>query len=655
MKLITTLLTLALLFTSFGAAYATQNFSVDPSGAVLSLIEGTTGEGSFTITNTGDENISLTLTASNLVRAADSISVSLNQSTVTELKASESRSISYSFETDAKAGNYTGSILITNQDNSTQKLNFTLTAAITAQSDISLTLVNADEMLVEGDLDERTTDRFRFENTGNITLTNLKFEIVNDLEGIDTGDEIRESKISFDPDEFDELDPGRSRSVEIKVNIPDDVEIDTYEGIFRVRSDQGNFEWTFLVEVTGGDLQIEFDQNKYDVRNGLLTIIGEEGEYVDDNYEFEIQNTGNIEVRDLHFEFEDDLEGESSSDTISKAAFSFSPSSLDLGGDDDDVVEIKVSIPDDQKTGSYYGKLRVLDSTDEELDSLRVEVKVVGDVYIEKITFDDNIEPDSNLEVNVTVHNQGSKIFRDVSVSGTIYDIDSANSDVYESSSTFLLDVNDDETITLRFDIPQDASDGTHTLEIRLDYGDDEITELEDISIQRPSKMLKVNSYSVSPITIKCDDKVYAFMRITNFGRYDEDARITAAIRGTSISAESDLFELDLDDTEQRNLVLDISDLAPGTYTVIQKAALSDGSALQTRETDLTILNCSSGTGIEVKPIPSTNVSDNNSSSNDQNNPVSSLSKYSFDNTTKLLLVGIGIVVLLIVVSLFLI
>ena len=63
----------------------------------------------------------------------------------------------------------------------------------------------------------------------------------------------------------------------------------------------------------------------------------------------------------------------------------FSPSIIDLDGGDSDNIEVKVNVPDNQATGDYFGEILAIGSDGEELDSLRLEVKVVGDVYIETV------------------------------------------------------------------------------------------------------------------------------------------------------------------------------------------------------------------------------------------------------------------------------
>ena len=630
-------------------ASAVQSFSVSPTSITDTVGKGTSASETFTLTNTGNESITLLLTKTDLILSSDSFSMSLNDTSVTlPVGNSSVVKVTYAPSSSKDTGVYNGNVTITNSANSSHTSKVSL--AVTVQSTgASISIDDEDDNTIEisGDLDESVTKRIRIRNDGSIDFTNVEFTFY-DLEGEDGGDEIEANDQDIDDDGFD-LDVDDSESVEIEVDIPRNIEIDTYVGEFRITTNEGyNFDFDIEVEVEGGDIDIVFKENTLNVRNGVLEMVGEAGETLD-NYEFVIDNEGDVNVNNLEFELDGDLEEEFTSATIDSSYVTFSPSSVDLDSGDDDTVEVTVAIPDDAASGTYSTKINVLSSTGKEYDDIRLEVKVVGDIYIKEITYDNEIEPGENLDVSIVVKNQGSKIYRNIKVTGTLFDVDVGNSDVIETTSTFLLNSGEEQEKLLRFKIPEEASDGSHTLELRLKYDSEELVEVEDVIVTRPVHNIIVDSFGITPSVAKCDDTIYTFMKAKNLGKYDEDVRFSAEILTTNIKKQSSTFELSVDESYQNNQVLDISALDVETYTVILKVEYNSGLLVR-KESKLTVLNCTESTvgGIDIKPIE-----DGNQTLVNETNSKIKLFGSEVEKTTVYLGTGVGAVFILIIVSLF--
>ena len=303
--------------------------------------------------------------------------------------------------------------------------------------------------------------------------------------------------------------------------------------------------------------------------------------------------------------------------------------------------------------GNYFANIRVESSSGELYDDLRLKVKVIGDVYIKAITFDEKIDQGDDLDVNVVVKNQGSQLYRNVKISATLFDADSGNTDIHESSSTFLLDVGQEKNESLKFQLPEDASDGSHTLEIRVDFGDEQIVEVEDVIISRPLHNIIVDSFAINPGSAKCSDDVYTYIKVKNLGKYDEDIKVTSQIEGTNQIKTTSSFELGVDEVTQKNLVLNVEGLAPGEYKVVQRVTYSSNLFIK-KESTLRVNPCDEVPGVIVKPINDSMTNQTDSNSDNADDGVVKLFGKEIEKTTAYLGAGVGIVFILIIFALFL-
>lgn len=650
-KILTYLIVLFSILMSIASINALESFSLNTNSVTDSVTLGSSSSSTITITNTGDEVLSLSLVDTDLTLGSDTIIMSSSPTSVSNLAVSGTQNIVVSYSPNSvPAGTYSGSLTLTSTTNSsvTQTVSFSVTASAASGALLTISDDDTDDIFeVEGDIDSKESETLTVYNSGSVNLTNVKISF-SDLEGKEFGDEIADNDIDFkdnDDKNFD-LDVGKNNKIRFEIDIPSSIERDVYEGVMTIESDEASdFEFDVEITVTGGDVEIEFVENALDLRSKIMTVFVEAGE--EEDYEFRIENVGDIDVFDIEFEVEDDLEEETSGDTLPVSVITFEENSIDLEDGDEEDIKITIDIPDGTDSGTYFGEIRALDTDGDELDSFTIEIKVVGDVYISNIEYPKNVEPGDNLDLKVSVKNQGSKIQRNMKVTATLFDADLGNSDIVESSSTFILNVNEEATNTLRFKLPDEASDGSHTLEIRVRYGDNEIVELEEVFIDRPTNYIYFDSYGVNPGVAKCQDEVYTFMKVKNLGKYDEDVKFSAEIENQGIIAESSLIELDVDNSLQKNLILDIKALEPGMYTVVFKASFN-GQFVK-KESEFRVLECSEvNTGLNVKPIEPVNETANETSSNTYTVFGQEVAK-----TTAYLGAGVGAVFVLIIVSLF--
>lgn len=661
---------------------AAVDFSISP--ATLSLTSATSGSDSATFSITSNiANLNLTLTDSNLVNGANTVALTLNQTTITNMNSGSSKSILASISTaGTTVGTFTGNITIVNADNTSDNTTIpvSLTVASTTVDGASLIIVDCDgsdlDFEMEINVDDNSENfRFCLKNNGNIALRNIEIDLPSSFDGdndnIDDNDfqingEDGDNTFSLN-DDFNNgnpyiLLPGQiSDTIRFSLDIPSNLDPDTYDGRVDFSADNAsgssvfNEDYTFKIFAYSDNEDVFMQYRSLYVKDGVLEVRGEPGEYVND-YDITVENNAGYDVTDLYLELDGDLQEENSNNKILESFVTFSPSNFDLDRSDEDDIEVRVDIPEDQPVGTYTGTVKLYNSAGRELgDDITIKVKVVGDIYIDSIDFSsETVKPGENLDVTVKVANSGSQIQRSIKVLATLYDIEAGNGDIHESSSTFLLESNSNREEIIRFNIPTEATDGSHTLEIRLQYGSEELIEVKSVEVVRPAHKIEIQSSAINPSVIKCDDKLYTYIKFQNLGKYDEDVKVRTEIVGKGIFEETNKIDLGTDDIMQKNLVLDISKLEAGTYTVQQKIIYS-GTLFVKKEDTLKVLNCTDSTvGVVIKETNTTISTNQSAIINQTSDKTISLFGEDYEKNTVYLASGVGVVFVLIIISLFL-
>ena len=651
--------------------YGTQDFSVNPSSFTITKELSESGNGVITVENTGDENINISISKINLVNGTNTISLDLDKVAIEDLSNGSTGSITFSFDSGNNVGVFKGKVNIENSANSSQKIEVPITLTVNpsgTNSGVSIAFKdysNTLDMTLDVD-DSSEKETFYLVNDGTVTITDIEIRLDN-LDGDDDKIENDDIEINGEPgdvtykiddeegDDF-ELRPGDEYKIKIDIDIPSSLDVDDYRGDLEVRysANGEDFERTFVLKVIAesSDENAYIDQSTIYVKNGILEIVTEAGENEDD-YSFEVVNDASYDLSDLRVELDGDFKEEDSGKTMSRSVLTFDPNIFDVDERDSEEIDIELNIPESQATGTYLADIELISASGKKLDEIQLKVKVTGDIFIKNLVIPENVKPGDNMDVEVTVKNKGSQVYRNIKITGYIYDIDNSNSDLIETSSNFLLEVERERKETLRFKIPDDARDGSHTLELIIDYDGSELSEVETIEIVRPNHKVEIVSSAVNPVTLKCDEQLFSFMKVENLGRYDEDAVVSVEIVGTGIKKESAEFELNVNEISQKNLVLDVALLKAGKYVVEQKVSYS-GLFIKERS-DITVYECKdTSVGIDIKPIEDNDTDFNETSSSTDKDDSVELFGVDFEKTTIYLGSGIILVFLLIVISLFL-
>ena len=635
------------LLLALSASYAANNFTVNTSSLSDRLDIGESESSSIEIENTASSQLNLTLSTSSDNEIS---SFSVNNSDIT-LSTGETKSIGVDYTAGNTRGNYLGEISI-QDENSNDEETINLSLQILGP-ELTFFEDDGDELddntlEFNGETDDTISETFILRNTGDFDIENIEFNF-------DVDSELNEDDILVNGDEWDgefeitSLNTGDEEEVEIEFDL-DNTEAEDY--------DNENLEIDYNYENSNGnsqaktdsfDLEVDVTSDEEDVfidNSEPIRIFGEAGENLDD-IEIDIENDGNNDVDDLELAVDEDFEERNSANTFDQDNFDL-PSSIDVRDDDTETVDIEIDIPDDQPQGVYVGELKLLNSQGDELDAIRTEVRVIGDIYIQNIDYPDEVNPGQRIDVEVTLRNQGSKTYRNVKLDGFLYNTNRDGEDLDDSTSTFLMSAGDEVTKTLRFRIPEDATDGAKTLETTLSYDQSSISEVDSIEVLRPLYNLNIVSHNINPRVVTCQDSIYTYLDVENLGRVDENIRISSSIEGTDIQTQSNLLDLDVDERTEQTLNLFVSDLEPGTYNVELKAS---GSRSVSETMQLQVNQCNGG-GIDVNASqPPTNTTGNQTQENGENTVP--FFGQEIDRTTAILGTTLAGIVLLIIVSLF--
>lgn len=665
------MLVLVCTFVSYGAV----SFTANPSSFSVTQNVSSTTSYTTTLTNTGDQITNITILDSSLTASGKtSIPINFVTKTFSNVNNQSSVTISFSLATNNEIGTFTGNIVAQNSNNSAEKITIPVTLNIVSSANV----INPEFIGFEGkstlpmelDVDDSTErERFYLKNNGNVAIENIELRL-DDLEGED--DEIRNQDVKIngedgdDPFKADEeennddfkLLAGEEYEIEFEVDIPTNLDADDYEGDLELKySVDGTFyteKFTFKVIASTDEENVYIRQDYLEVQDGILEVTLEQGD--NEDVEFVIKNEGSNDLNDLEVKFEGNLEEASSSNTLSLDNIKFDKNIFDVDKRDSRNVEVKIEIPENQATGTYTTNIELYSNAGDKKDEITLRVKVIGDVYIKSLNYNDSVKPDEYFDIEIEFENRGTKLYTDVSLYAIVYDVNNDNDDIDEELNNFVLESKETKKELLRLKIPDDAEYGGKKLEVRLSFGDDRVTEIKGISIDRPAREISLENFLINPKSVKCENSIYVYSRIENEGRYDEDVKIITSITGTSIKKESSTFELETGDYDDRTELLDISNLERGDYTVTQRVEY--GSDFKTQSGTISIGNCGgsqstdNNDSIIINTLPpkndsTTSINDSNSENIDDNNQVA-------DSTVYILLAILIVVVLIIIGLLFL-
>ncbi len=291
----------------------------------------------------------------------------------------------------------------------------------------------------------------------------------------------------------------------------------------------------------------------------------------DDTENFTVTNTGNVDLINIVFDYEQDDLTDGDNDTIT---LGFDPSTItSLIAGDDSEVEVTATIDSDMDYGTY--------STDVEVSTLsptavsatmHVTIRVKKEycdsgqqgsrLVITKIeepdTGDDFTLP-ATIPVEVDVRNDYDEDL-DVVLEAQLFDI---SDDVYVVKGEDEISIDEDETGTLKVDlkIPMDVNEGhVHIVIIKIYEDGNEDDQCADdfvvVDINKDKNKVILDKATVTPEIVECDAEFSVQLKFGNAGRNDED-KVKVRIYNTNLEIdETKTTSIDEDEYDTVNFNL---------------------------------------------------------------------------------------------------
>ncbi len=225
------------------------------------------------------------------------------------------------------------------------------------------------------------------------------------------------------------------------------------------------------------------------------------------------------------------------------------------------------------------------------IESIKVNGKSSGDLSLEEIN-----------EIEVKVKNDYNGEMTDILVTVKILDVD--DDDLEEESDDFDLDGNDDERVTLEFDLSgENVDQKKYTLEVTVegeaeDDSKHEITETKEVGVERETHKVIIKKTSLSQNSVKCQRYNYAEVRIENVGEKNEDdVEIKLISTGLGLDESKTGIEIDKfsskdnDYTTKFYLSDDLEEAPEGTYPITIEL-YRDGDLEESTELSLQVNDC---------------------------------------------------------------
>jgi len=246
-------------------------------------------------------------------------------------------------------------------------------------------------------------------------------------------------------------------------------------------------------------------------------------------------------------------------------------------------------------------KLRITD--------LDVEVDSDSDKNIEDkedgYTIKEKAKPGSTVEFSLEISNMfpddGFDI-EDVTATITIEKIDDGD-DLEEDSDSVDINADDEEKVTVEFNLPEDAEEDTYDVIIEVE-GDDEnntehrITKELKLEVERETHDVTITDISLSPSTVECTRTALLTVEVTNIGSKDEDeVKIEAKNTALGISEEEKEITVDSDSDKdnkyEATFTLAISDdQEEGTYPINVKSYYDGTKSSDSETINLIVKDC---------------------------------------------------------------
>ena len=243
-----------------------------------------------------------------------------------------------------------------------------------------------------------------------------------------------------------------------------------------------------------------------------------------------------------------------------------------VAGSVSDGTAITLAVSNAPATGDYTalnGTSVIMTVNPETVDELEATLVADND-------YEDEVSPGDTLVLELELEN-GNNVYNDVSLEAYLRDSNGLRVSEVQETSDFNLVAEEEETVTMQFEIEEDLEEGTY--EIYVVGTSDEGTLFEEtysVSVEREENSLVVTDLRVSN-GATAGETVDVAVTILNNGQTDEDnVLVSLSVAGETVT--SDYFTVEEDEELVRYFTMTLPTGASGNEVVTVNVANEDVS-----------------------------------------------------------------------------
>jgi hypothetical protein len=571
------------------SVYAVKSFDIVEDSRTVGAVGGIV-EGVFQVSNTGDEAIDLTFTASAMTNSTTGISLPFEvQPSYNNLLGGDTVTIPFNVTLNNAVGSYEGTV-------NANAVGTVLTDSVIIKAiilDNSHGLVMLTPTLLNStEVGETVTNKVVVKNEGNK-------DIVANI-----------TKTGFDGFTFniDKTSPFTfpllsETEITYTVNVPQDKAPGTYTGKVSV---------AYGVNLLESNLQINVQPTyKLGLNKNELTISADPGTE-DNDGNFKINNLGNVNITDALITYNPD-DFMSNSERIN---ISFSQiSNIDISNDP--TITVNVDVPEGFASGVHSGPIVVKSSSHPEANAtltLKVDVSEIIEITNIDISSEDKdkeFKPGETMTFKVEFENLADDIdLEDIEVTLFFEDNsgdwleDDEGDEIEEEESAEDLDAGDADDVTFEIDMPygvKDEDEWNVVAIIRADEADSSVVhefryDDEEITAVREKHEVIIYEVDLDREVVSCVPYTNLEVSLRNLGEKNEDVELMVesfllGVRELKVfdmddDPDSDDFEVD------KRFRLDLTNAVPGIYSLDITAYFNDGKDTEEESVELEVQEC---------------------------------------------------------------
>src|SRR3989338_1693809 len=264
------------------------------------------------------------------------------------------------------------------------------------------------------------------------------------------------------------------------------------------------------------------------------------------------------------------------SNAAAKYNIAFNKTGFNMAAGSSESLSVNVTIPIDEPTTNHSIGSIIINSNELNATLIGMNVNVKGGLTIEefnvrvyyrdgdtdinqnineghKLDFEDDVRPGSQLKFDIDAENTFTSDedidIEDITVTVTILEIDDGE-DLDEESDEFDLEPNENERVTLLFDIPLEVEEGDYDILVEIEGEDKEgtlhtIERNLEMQLSKERRDIIIRKADMTQNTLSCERETRLNIDILNVGSKEEtDVKVEAVNNDIGLGFVDDDVEL---------------------------------------------------------------------------------------------------------------